>query len=275
MIHFIGMYKTILSMTKSFWPDGYQACFNLSFDYDSNSALMWRAPLDIVSQSRGRYAPNVTISRILDLLDTLEIKATFFIPGWTIDQFIESCEEIVSRGHEVGAHGYLHERLAEMSLESERGVFEKSLASFGKLGVKPEGFRAPYWLISDRTLDLIQELGFRYDSNFMDNDMPYMLKWRGKETGLVELPVEWLLDDWPHFETNRMNTKQVWDMWKPEWDGVYELGRYFGLTCHPQCIGRISRLKMLERLLKDAKDRADVWFATCKEVADWTRKKLS
>ncbi len=100
-----------------------------------------------------------------------------------------------------------------------------------------------------------------------------MLKWRGVDTGLVELPVEWLLDDWPHFETNRMNPKQVWDLWKPEWDGIYSLGRYFGLTCHPQCIGRISRLDMLERLLVDAKERGDVWFPTCKELADWTRKK--
>ena len=261
-------------MSESFWPDGYQACFNLSFDYDSNSALMWRAPHDIVAQSRGRFAPNVTIPRILDLLDALEIKATFFTPGWTIDQFTESCEEIISRGHEMGGHGYLHERLAEISQESQRGVFEKQKASFEKLGYKPEGFRAPYWLISDYTLGLIKEYGFKYDSDFMDNDMPYMLKWRGEDTGLVELPVEWLVDDWPHFETNRMNPKQVWDLWKPEWDGIYNLGRYFGLTCHPQCIGRISRLDMLERLLTDAKDRGDVWFATCKEVADWTRKKL-
>jgi peptidoglycan/xylan/chitin deacetylase (PgdA/CDA1 family) len=258
----------------SFWPDGYSTCFQISFDYDSNSALVRRAPLDIVAHSRGRFAPNVAIPRILNLLDDLEIKATFFTPGWTIDQFTESCKEIVNRGHEMAAHGYLHERLGEISLESERGVFEKSMASFRKLGIKPEGFRAPHWLISDRTLMLIQELGFKYDSNFMDSDMPYMLRWRGKETGLVELPVEWLLDDWPHFMTNRMTTKQVWDLWKPEWDGIYTLGRYFGLTCHPQCIGRISRLNMLERLLVDAKERGDVSFPTCKELADWTRMKL-
>jgi peptidoglycan/xylan/chitin deacetylase (PgdA/CDA1 family) len=262
-------------MSDSFWPEGYQACFNLSFDYDSNSALVRRAPLDIVAQSRGKFAPNVAIDRILDLLDKHEIKTTFFTPGWTVDNFTSSCEEIVARGHEMGAHGYLHEKLGEISWESERGVFKKSLDSFDKIGVKPEGFRAPSWLISDRTIDLIQELGFKYDSNFMDSDMPYMLKWRGKDTGLVELPVEWLLDDWPHFEINRFSPKKVWDIWKPEWDGIYNLGRYFGLTCHPQCIGRISRLDMLEKLLTDAKNRGNVWFATCKEVADWTRIKLS
>lgn len=259
----------------SFWPEDYKCCVNLSFDYDSNSALVRREPLDIVAQSRGRFAPNTAIPRILDLLDKHELKATFFTPGWTVDMFTDSCEEIVSMGHEMAAHGYLHERLAEISWESERGVFQRSLESFEKIGVKPEGFRAPYWLISDRTLNLVQELGFRYDSNFMDDDMPYMLKWRGKNTGLAELPVEWLLDDWPHYETNRMTVSQVYDIWKPEFEGIYELGRYFGLTCHPQCSGRISRLKMLDKLLSEMESKGDVWFAPCKEVAEWTRKKLS
>jgi peptidoglycan/xylan/chitin deacetylase (PgdA/CDA1 family) len=236
---------------------------------------MRRAPLDIVAQSRGRFAPNIAINRILDLLDKLEIKATFFTPGWTVDNFTESCEEIVSRGHEMGAHGYLHERLGEISLESEREVFRKGLEAFEKIGVKPVGFRAPYWLISDRTIDLIQELGFSYDSNFMDSDMPYLLKWRGKDTGLVEIPVEWMLDDWVHFETQRMTPLQVYNIWKPELEGIYELGRYFGLTCHPQCIGRISRLKMLEKLVNEMIEKGDTWFPDCKELAEWTRKKLT
>ncbi len=258
-----------------FWPEGYRCCVNLSFDYDSNSALMWRAPLDIVAQSRGRFAPNVAIPRILDMLDRLEIKSTFFTPGWTVDQFTDSVEEIVSRGHELGAHGYLHERLAEISTEAEEQAFKRGLAAFERVGVRPEGFRAPYWLVSERTMGLVRRLGFRYDSNFMDNDMPYMLRLRGEDTGLVELPVEWLLDDWPQFDTERRAPDEVYRLWKPEFEGIHELGRYFGLTCHPQAIGRISRLKMLERLLEEMRAKGDVWFANCKEVADWTRKKLS
>jgi len=257
-----------------FWPEGYRCCVNISFDYDSNSALMWRAPLDVVAQSRGRFAPNVAISRILDMLDRQEIKATFFTPGWTVDQFTTSVEEIVSRGHELAAHGYLHEKLAEISKEAEEQAFQKGLDAFERVGVRPEGFRAPYWLISDRTIDLIRRLGFRYDSNFMDNDMPYMLTWRGEETGLVELPVEWMLDDWPQFETHRRGPQAAYEVWKPEFEGIHELGRYFGLTCHPQAIGRVSRLRMLERFILEMKQKGDLWFATCKEVADWTRKQL-
>ena len=111
--------------------------------------------LDIVAQSRSRFVPKVAIPRILDLLDEHEISATFFTPGWTVDQFTVSVEEIMSKGHEFAAHGYLHERLAEISKEAEESVFQRGLAAFEKVGVKPVGFRAPYWLISDRTLELV------------------------------------------------------------------------------------------------------------------------
>jgi peptidoglycan/xylan/chitin deacetylase (PgdA/CDA1 family) len=259
----------------SFWPEGYRCCVNISFDYDSSSAMMWRMPLDIVAQSRGRFAPKVAIPRILDMLDRQEIKATFFTPGWTADNYPDSVEEIISRGHEIGAHGYLHERMAEISTEAEEQVFDRSMEALERVGVKPEGFRAPYWLIGDRTIGHLKRLGFKYDSNFMDDDMPYMLRWKGEDTGLVELPVEWMLDDWPQFETYRRSPKEAYNVWKPEFEGIYELGKYFGLTFHPQAIGRISRLKMLDKFLKEMHEKSDVWFASCKEVADYARKKLT
>jgi len=258
----------------SFWPEGYRCAVFLSFDYDASSAEMWRTPLDVVAQSKGRFAPKVAILRILDVLDDLEIKSTFFTPGWTIDNHTDSVEEIIRRGHEIGAHGYSHEKMTEISFEAEKSVFDRSMASMERVGVRPEGYRAPYWLISDRTITHLKRLGFKYSSNFMDDDMPYMLKYRGEETGLVELPVEWMTDDWPQFEIERRNPEDVYKLWKPEFDGLYELGRYFGLTCHPECIGRISRLKMLEKLLKEMKVKNDVWFPTGRELADWARKRL-
>jgi len=257
-----------------FWPKGYKSCFFLSFDYDSASAEMWRTPNDIVSQSKGWYAPKVAVPRILDMLDRHGIKTTFYVPGWTADNHPESVDEIVRRGHEVGAHGYSHEKVTEISLESERAVFDNGMAALKRRGVVPAGYRAPYWLVSDRTWGHLKRYEIKYSSNFMDDDMPYMLSIRGEQTGLVELPVDWLLDDWPHFEMDRMNPEEVYKLWKPEWEGLHELGRYFGLTCHPECIGRVSRLKMLERLVSEAKATGEVWFPTGAELAEWVRKKM-
>jgi len=258
-----------------FWPDGYRCAVFLSFDYDASSAEMWRLPLDVVAQSRGRFAPRVAIPRILDMLDRQGVKATFFTPGWTADHHPESVEEIRSRGHEVAGHGYQHERMAELSAEAEASAFERMMAALERVGVRPEGYRAPYWLVGDRTIRHLRCLGFRYSSNFMDDDMPYMLRYGGEETGLVELPVEWMLDDWPQFETARRAPDEVYRIWKPEFDGIHELGRYLCLCFHPRTIGRISRLRMLERLIGEMKAEGDVWLATGREIADWTRRKLS
>ena len=257
-----------------FWPKGYKSCFFLSFDYDASSAETWKTPDDLSSLSKGRYAPRVAIPRILDLLDRLEIKTTFFTPGWTCDNHPDSLADIVSHGHEVAAHSYAHEKMTELSADKEAEVWEKSMAALERVGVKPQGYRAPYWMFGERSINHMKRLGFRYSSNMMDEDMPYMLEHKGKSTGLVELPVEWLLDDWPHFEMDRMGPEEVYKLWKPEWEGLHGLGRCFGLTCHPECIGRVSRIKMLERIVSEAKEGGDVWFPTGKELADWTRKKL-
>jgi len=148
------------------------------------------------------------------------------------------------------------------------------MAALERAGIKPEGYRAPYWMFGDRSITHMKRLGFKYSSNMMDDDMPYMLEHKGKPTGLVELPVEWLTDDWPHFEMDRSAPEVVYQLWKPEWEAIHEAGLYFGLTCHPECIGKLSRLKMLEKLVSEAKASGDVWFPTGKQLADWTRKKL-
>ena len=135
---------------ESFWPSGNKSCFFLSFDYDSSSAEMWKTPNDIVSQSKGAYAHKVAVPRILEMLDELEIKTTFFVPGWTADNHPESVKEIIRRGHEIGAHSYMHERITEVSFEAEKSIFDRSMSSLAAVGAKPVGYRAPYWLDNNR-----------------------------------------------------------------------------------------------------------------------------
>ena len=74
--------------------------------------------------AEGAYGPNVGVPRILDMLDRQQLKATFFIPGWVIEQHTETCREIVRRGHEIGYHGYLHE--TTYFPEQDRELVEKS-----------------------------------------------------------------------------------------------------------------------------------------------------
>jgi peptidoglycan/xylan/chitin deacetylase (PgdA/CDA1 family) len=207
------------------------------------------------------------VPRILDLLDKHGIKSTFFTPGWTVEYYPEETRQISQRGHEIAAHGYLHENFGELTSDQERSVHEKSVNIIEQtVGRRPEGFRAPYWEWSSRTLHFLKEYGFRYDSSLMNDDRPYLMREGGKESEMCELPVEWFLDDWTLFETHRQNPTTVLDSWRSEFDAAYDFGlKYFMLTMHPECIGRASRTVLLDHLIVHMQKRPSVTFARCDE----------
>ena len=139
-------------------------------------------------------------------------------------------------------------------------------------GSPPAGYRAPSWAFSDVTLGLVVDTGFTYSSNFMDADQPYI---HDDSAGLVELPVSWLLDDAPFFwfDEDTWNKKihsaaEVEAIWKEEFAAVHETGGYFGLTMHPQIIGRPGRLRMLDRLIGWMTEHQGVRFMTGEELAE-------
>jgi hypothetical protein len=113
-----------------------------------------------------------------------------------------------------------------------------------------------------------------YDSSMMADDRPYLLLSEGAPTGLVELPVEWILDDWPYFQldwaegqNSMRNANDVFSIWRDEFDVAYDEGTMFILTMHPQVIGHRYRIKMLDRLVQHMKSKPGVWFATHEQIA--------
>ncbi len=170
----------------------------LTFDFDAESAEVRKTPDLPAKISKGQYGPRVGLQRILAFLDGRGIKSTFFVPAWTAERYRAQTREIIGRGHEVGGHGYLHENLSELTATEEWKVLRKSVRVLEEIiGMRPIGFRAPYWARSKRTLGYLRKIGFTYDSSLMNDDKPYPIH---EETGrgvMYELPVEWFLDDWP------------------------------------------------------------------------------
>jgi peptidoglycan/xylan/chitin deacetylase (PgdA/CDA1 family) len=244
----------------------------LTFDFDAESAQVRKTPHLPVTLSKGQFA-RVGLERILALLDRYGIRATFFTPAWTAQQYSDLVREVVRRGHEIAAHGYLHENLAEVDAEGEQDVHEKSVRILGELaGKRPVGFRAPYWEWSTRTLGFLQEYGFIYDSSLMGDDKPYLVQ-SELAPGIFELPVEWFLDDWTLFEERRQPPSAVLETWKGEFDAVHDLGvGYFMLTMHPECIGRASRISMLEQLVIHMHAKQGITFARCDELVEYLRE---
>ncbi len=237
----------------------------LSFDLDVDSAEAYRKA-DPVARSRGRFAARRGLGKVLAVLSRYSVKTTFFVPGWVAENYPELIERITNAGHEVAGHGYMHERLDELDWEAENKVFHKMVKEIERrTGKKPLGFRAPYWRWSTNTLGFIASYGIMYDSSLMDDEEPYIIEHRGRR--IVELPVDWRLDDWPYLEYYRSLTpRELLDMWIDELAYALETRGYVALTMHPQCIGRGSRIKVLESILRYALDHG-FWLPRGTELA--------
>ncbi len=260
------------------WPRGRQCAVVLSFDFDAESGFLFREPekarRSLADLEERRFGARVGVDRILGLLDRLRLRATFFIPGWTAEHHEAACLRIRDAGHEIGAHGNVHEAVGALDLEAERRILGEQLAILkDRLGVRPAGYRSPSWDVNVWTPGLLKAHGFRYDSSLMGNDVPYDLA--TPEGPLAEVPVQWLLDDAPLFRhvygaTNAIaDPGRVLQMWSKEFTAMRRENGCFVLTCHPFVSGRASRIALLEDLVAVMRRTRGVWFATCEEVARW------
>ncbi|MBB4665161.1 polysaccharide deacetylase family protein [Conexibacter arvalis] len=267
----------------------------LGFDFDGIS--VWPASFGLTGAtaiSRGEFCARVAAPRILRLLEREQVKATFFTPGHTVESFPEVCREIVAAGHEMAHHGYFHESPVGLDEAAERAVIERGLEALDRvLGVRPSGYRSPAFDLSPNSTRLLVEYGFSYDSSMMAQDFePYWARTGdvlhqdrafefGPELDLVELPVSWSLDDFPQLEfvlsppiaVAGMNEPgKVERMWLGDLDWMVEEvpGGVFGMTMHPQSIGRGARMRVLEALIARGKHHG-ARFRTCAEAAEQWR----
>jgi peptidoglycan/xylan/chitin deacetylase (PgdA/CDA1 family) len=244
----------------------------ITFDFDAMSGWVARGMTTPTPISRGEFGV-IAVPRILALLKERGIPATWFIPGHTLETYPEACRGVFEAGHEIGHHGWTHRPPASLSRDEEKAELARANEAIRKLtGRIARGYRSPAWDLSPHSVELLIEHGFHYDSSMMGNDYsPYRVRTGdrielqqpavfGRKTRLIEMPVSWTLDDYPHFEFVRTqnavlpglaNAGGVLANWiddflymKREMDwGVITY------TFHPFVIGRGHRMLALERLL--------------------------
>lgn len=215
----------------------------------------------------GKYLP-IGVERMLRLLESRRVHATFFVPGAEARAWPSLVREIVSEGHEIAAHG---DAMQDHSLlgDSEEAVLKRAHDSIAELtGMAPLGWRAPDGLLSRSTLPLLAKMGYRYDSSFQDDDFPYPLDSDGG-LGMIEIPQNEMLMDSTYFSI-RQTHDRVLKNWTEEFQGMHAAGGYSCITLHPRPdygVGRPSRIDMLDAFIQQIQAVPEVRFRTCGEVA--------
>lgn len=255
------------------WPNGNRVAVALSFDVDNATMALSQGNLDYEVLSRGEYGAVDGVPRILRLLEAQKVPASFFIPAVSALLHPDMIPAIQKPGlHEIGIHGWIHERLPVLNDEKEeQRLLTQSIDTLTKLmGKRPVGYRAPSWKFSKYTLKQVVDAGFLYDSSLMASDDAYEVHLDGKPTGLVELPIERIVDDAPYFgaaDGSMPSPEHVLEVFQSEFDVAYDEGGLYVLTMHPHYTGHRSRVAMLERLIRHMKSKPGVWFATHEAIA--------
>jgi peptidoglycan-N-acetylglucosamine deacetylase len=266
----------------------------LTFDFDALS--IWVSTFKLTTPtplSRGEYGARVGLGRVLKVLERHAVPATFFVPAHTAASFPDAVRSIGAAGHEIAAHGFVHESPVALTHAEEVELLARSEEVLARVtGARPVGYRSPAWDLSPHTMEILEERGYLYDSSLMADDFtPYRPRRNdvvteegftsGPDCNLIEFPVAWELDDYPYFQfmsrpinQGLRDPAEVGAIWQAEFDYCrtqVEDG-VFNLTNHPEIIGRGPRIMMLDRLVAHMKRQEGVGFSTLRDEA---RRRLS
>jgi peptidoglycan/xylan/chitin deacetylase (PgdA/CDA1 family) len=266
----VGRVRAGRALRPRSWPGGARCAVALSFDSDHETNELREAGESIGRLSQGQYGNRQGIPRILEILQRHDVQASFFVPAVSALLYPDEQRRVVAEGHEIGIHGWIHERNSELPLAAERELQMRAAEVLEKVaGARPVGIRTPSWDFSPNTLAITREMGLLYDSSLMADVDCYELLMDGAPSGVVELPVEWIRDDAVYFNMNRFAALRpytppadVFEIFKKEFDGAYREGGLFQLTMHPHISGYRSRVWILEELIRYIRSHTGVWFAT-------------
>jgi peptidoglycan/xylan/chitin deacetylase (PgdA/CDA1 family) len=276
------------------WPAGFTAAASFTFDVDAESCVIAHDPTStrrMSLMSHQSYGPKVAVPRLLQILARQEVRGTFFIPGFTAESYPDVVRQIVDGGHEVAHHGYLHEPMQGIDAATEASYMDRGLEALEKVaGIRPVGYRAPWWELNWHSPALLADRGFLYDSSLLDGDAPYRMSvssgspsGAGDTRDIVEIPVDWTLDDWEQYAFYPGVTgsgviespAKVLEMWTLEAEAHHSQGSCFVLTNHPFISGRPSKAVALEQLIERVKGMDGMWVTTLEQIAEHTKATVS
>jgi peptidoglycan/xylan/chitin deacetylase (PgdA/CDA1 family) len=257
-------------MTPFAWPGGARCAVFVSVNFDAEVFDLKTTSEDRLFGrfSYGRYGVRAGLPRLLALLGRRGIAATVFVTASDADRHPDALRALRDAGHEIASRGADLTPLPTLG-DKERGAILAGRDTIARItGEAPKGFRAPGGELGPRTLALLADLGFAYDSSFQDDDYPYVFA-PTASTRIAEIPTVHALDDSLPFSARHTHAR-VMKIWREEFDALHRAGCLVPLTVHLRGdIGstRAARIAALDELLGHMAAQPGVRFMTGAQLA--------
>ncbi len=266
-----------------FWPNGARLAVSISLMFEGGGQPISGAggvipdPIekgvpDLPTNAFFAYGYYEGIPRILDLMDQHQIKLSSFMIGKAVETSPDVAREIVRRGHEAAAHGRIWDNSYQLPRDQEKRFIADSVETIEKVtGQRPVGWNA-YWMRSSvHILEILQELGFLYHIDEPSRDEPFIVTVRGKD--FVTVPYTFHMNDIVSYPFVGWNPAAYEQALRDEFDQLYEEGahrrRMMVISLHDRISGHAGRVRVLDRFLRHARSRPNVWFGRKDEIARW------
>ena len=239
------------------WPGGACAAVALPFDCDHEACEPGTGGRSVGRLAWGEFGRRVGVPRILACLARHEVTASFLMHGW------------------------IHENNSRLTADQERWLMLRAFETLETTtGTAQVWFRSAGWDFGPGAMRIAGELGLSYDSSMIADESCYEILVDGKPAGVAKVPVEWLRDDADYLMFNRSTPAtrpcatldDVFGLFRREFDAAFDEGGLFQLVMHPFVIGYRFRTRILEALIRHARDRGQIWFASHAETSAYVKQ---
>jgi peptidoglycan/xylan/chitin deacetylase (PgdA/CDA1 family) len=227
--------------------------------------------VDRATQSVFEYETRAGFWRVMRILDEFGVTATINACAVSLERNPEIAAYLGEAPHEISCHGWRWEELWTLSRDDEREHLERAVATIERLcGRRPRGWCSRL-MQSAHTRELLVEAGFLYDSDALNDDLPYVVNVAGRRH--VVVPLSFTYNDGRFILGGADDPVAFGNYLRLGFDELSREGvrapKMMTVSLHPRWIGQAARAAALREFLLHAHAAGGVWFATREQIASY------
>lgn len=227
---------------------------------------------DLLTESFRRYAGEVGIWRLIDLIDRYQVPASGVFSGMAARDYPDVARAFLGGDsrREIAAHSWAQNVLTyELDADAMRANIRRtSEAIEAATGERPVGWVSAGGQFVEDTLSILAEEGFLYHGDYAHSDTAEVVEAGGRR--IVQMSVPWDVNDYLQYAVSFNPPSAFVEMFRRSFDVLYrEGGQIVGAVAHAGVYGHPFGVSAYEEIIDYALSKPDVWVTTRKAIAEW------